>query len=103
MIVRAPDLAGREVVAERSPLLGAGIKVRPLRQDAPPQEAGDGTQDTAETEMLELTPERRAALIAAVESDRTMADDARARLLAQLREGPVPARMVERLEGARGG
>ncbi|CAM4347371.1 efflux RND transporter periplasmic adaptor subunit [Palleronia rufa] len=103
VIVRAPDLAGREVVAERSPLLGAGIKVRPLRQDAPPQEAGDGTQDTAEAEMLELTPERRAALIAVVESDRTMADDARARLLAQLREGPVPARMVERLEGARGG
>ena len=29
VLVRADDLAGREVVAERSPLLGPGIKVRP--------------------------------------------------------------------------
>ena len=30
VLVRAPDLAGRSVVAARTPLLGAGIKVRPI-------------------------------------------------------------------------
>ena len=34
VIVRATDLHGREVVAERSPLLGAGILVRPIRPQA---------------------------------------------------------------------
>ena len=31
VLVRAPDLLGAEIVAQRSPLLGVGIKVRPLR------------------------------------------------------------------------
>jgi len=39
VIVRAPGLRGREVVSERSQVLGVGIKVKPVRPDAPaPQE-----------------------------------------------------------------
>ncbi|QCO56327.1 efflux transporter periplasmic adaptor subunit [Pseudorhodobacter turbinis] len=35
LVILAPDgLAGREVVRERSPLLGAGIKVNPIRPEA---------------------------------------------------------------------
>jgi RND family efflux transporter MFP subunit len=53
------DIAGREVVEARSPLLGAGIAVKPLRAGAAPRE---------ENAMVALTDERRAKLIAFVEA-----------------------------------
>ncbi|SPJ24678.1 efflux RND transporter periplasmic adaptor subunit [Palleronia abyssalis] len=98
VLVRAPDLEGAEVVAERSPLLGTGIKVRPLRQS-------DGDAPAAEdsAQMMDLTPERRAALIAMVEDNARMPEEAKARVLAQLQKAQVPAQVVERLEGTRGG
>jgi len=95
LIVRAPALYGRQVVAERSPLLGAGIKVRPL------QRATAGIPD--EPEMVELTPERRAALIAFVDGNPMMPKEAKARVKTQLEQDRVPARMVERLESRMGG
>lgn len=99
VILRAPAaLIGREVVAERSPLLGAGIKVRPVRsgEDA-------ASQAAAEPEMLELTPERKAALIAFVQSNKRMPNEAKQRVLAELSKDRVPAQMVERLERRMGG
>ena len=93
VLVRAEGLTGREVVAERSPLLGTGIKVRPLRQAQDPTEAAD-----AGDEMIDLTPERRAALIAMVEGNVRMPEAAKERMLAALSEPQVPASMIERLE-----
>ncbi len=92
-VLLAPEgLAGREVVTDRAPVLGAGIRIRPVR----PGQAG-------EAEMIDLSPERRAALIAQVEGNTRMPADAKARLLAQLNaDGPVPARIVARLEGRDG-
>ena len=196
VLVRAPDLAGREVVAERSPLLGPGIKVRPVRApgadegragagdgsaagrggggegdraamgpDAAGPASGDGddrratpgteaaaigdggadadvpaeadspaTDDplaTADARVtadplttadapatvgaptaagapanagaaIALSPERRAALRAAVEADASLPREAKARLLADLDRAEVPARTVERIEAGRG-
>lgn len=96
VIVRAGELAGREVVAERSPLLGAGIRVRPLRPGAA-EAAAD------EPEMVELTAERRAALIAFIEGNPAMPPEAKARVLAQLAETLVPAQVVARIEARMGG
>lgn len=98
VIVRAEGLDGREVVAERSPLLGAGIKVRPVRVAPPGEESA-----AAAPELIELTPERRAALIALVEGNARMPAEAKARVLAQLAEDRVPARVVARLEARSGG
>ncbi|QUJ75590.1 HlyD family efflux transporter periplasmic adaptor subunit [Sulfitobacter albidus] len=89
------DIAGREVVAARSPLLGTGISVRPIRSDAAP-----APQDP---EMLELSEERRARLVAFVEGNSRMPEEAKARVLARLAEPRVPARMVERIESRMGG
>jgi len=90
VIVRARGLAGRDVVAERTPLLGAGILIRPIRP---------GNADIpAEPEMLSLDPERRARLVAFVEGNQFMPDEAKARVLTQLKEDRVPAQMVERIE-----
>lgn len=88
------DIEGREVIEARSPLLGAGIAVRPLRKDAAPSEA---------PQMLELSAERRAELVAMVEGNTRMPQEAKARVLAQLAEPQVPAKMVERIESRIGG
>lgn len=96
VIVRGRGLTGREVVAERSPLLGAGIKVRPIRPGASATQA-------AGPELVELSPERRAALIAFVDGNRMMPAEAKARVKAQLEQDRVPAAMVERIESRMGG
>ncbi|SDI47386.1 efflux RND transporter periplasmic adaptor subunit [Lutimaribacter saemankumensis] len=98
VLVRGRGLAGREVVRERSPLLGPGIKVRPLRL------SGDDAQSApAEPEMLELTEERRARLVAFVENSSGMPDEIKSSILARLQQPRVPAQMVERLEARMGG
>lgn len=98
VIVRADGLDGREVVSERSPLLGAGIKVKPLR--ATPEA---GASPAPEPEMLELSEERRARLVAFIEGSNRMPDDVKTRLLTQLSQPKVPASMVERIEARMGG
>jgi multidrug efflux pump subunit AcrA (membrane-fusion protein) len=97
VILAATGLAGRDVVRERSPLLGAGIKVKPVR------EAQGNSAAAARPDLIELTPERRAALIALVERNTRMPPEAKARVLAQLSQDRVPARVVERLESRGGG
>lgn len=96
VIIRAPELAGREVVREIGPMLGAGLLVRPLR------EGSDGTPVAPEPDMVTLDPERRAALIARVEGNERMPEQVRARMLAQLAEDKVPAQVVERIENGGG-
>ena len=89
------NIVGREVIEARSPLLGAGIAVKPLRgADAPAP---------TQPEMLELSEERRAKLVAFVEGNKRMPKDAKARVLAQLAEQKVPAQMVNRIESRMGG
>ncbi len=94
VLVRGETLPGRELVTARTPLLGEGIKVRPLRRD---EAAGEQTAD-----MLELSDERRARLIAFVESNSRMPDEVKARVLTRLSEPQVPAQMVQRLESRMG-
>jgi len=94
VLVRARGLQGRDVVAERTPLLGAGIKVRPLRP---------GGAEPEPPEMLELTEERRARLVAFVEGNNRMPSEAKTRILGQLEQPQVPAQVVTRLESRMGG
>ena len=98
VIIRVRGIAGREVVSERTPLLGAGIKIRPVRRGADGQ-----VEARAEPEMLSLDPERRAKLVAFVEGNQRMPAEAKARILAQLQADRVPAPVVERIEGRMGG
>lgn len=93
VIVAPGALVGREVVAERSPLIGAGIKVRAVRP---------GVEEAA-LEMLDLTEERRAALIAAVEGNANMPEGEKARVIEQLRQDRVPADVVARIDARAGG
>lgn len=92
VLVAGDTLAGASVVAQRTPLLGAGIRVDP--RDRPGPDRADLIPDT----MLALAPDRRERLKAFVAASGGMAEPARARILAQLDEPLVPARMVARLE-----
>ncbi|WP_370206838.1 efflux RND transporter periplasmic adaptor subunit [Pararhodobacter marinus] len=94
VLIRAGDLAGREIVAARNPLLGAGIRINPQRSADAAQ-----AEITAAPELVTLDAERRAALIARVETNRGLPEPVRTRILAQLEQEAVPARLIERLEG----
>ncbi len=99
VIVRARGLRDREVVSERTPLLGAGIRIRPIRPSSGEETASAPTGP----EMLALDPERRAKLVAFVEGNQFMPADVKSRVLTQLQEEQVPARVVERIESRMGG
>ncbi|OED46252.1 efflux transporter periplasmic adaptor subunit [Rhodobacteraceae bacterium (ex Bugula neritina AB1)] len=94
VLIRGFGLEGREVVTGRTPLLGAGIKVRPLRQ---------GAEAQVLPELIELTSERRARLMALVEGNSRMPTEMKAKMLQQLAEAKVPARLVSRIESRMGG
>ncbi|MFN6977806.1 MAG: efflux RND transporter periplasmic adaptor subunit [Gemmobacter sp.] len=102
VIVAAEPIAGREVVAERTPLIGPGVRIRPLR-DAPEAEAGRGEAAQAGEDFVALTPERRARLVSMVEGNSGMPAPAKARLLDQLSQDRVPAGLVARIESRMGG
>ncbi|WP_420585232.1 efflux RND transporter periplasmic adaptor subunit [Ruegeria sp.] len=94
VLLRGQGLAGREVVIGRTPLLGAGVRVRPLRVEA---NAG------AEAGMVELSDEQRADLMARVKASDGVPQDEKARMLGQLEEARVPASLVRRIENRAGG
>ena len=98
VLVRARELEGRRVVAERTPLLGAGILVRDITASRAPEGTDGGQPAQSGPERISLTPERRAKLIAFVENNRRMPAEAKERMLSQLQRDEVPARMVQRLE-----
>ena len=93
VLVRAEGLAGRQVVAKRTPLLGEGIKVRPLNPD----------QAELTPAMIELSEERRQKLLAFVRDNGRMPEAAKARVLDQLAKAKVPVALVDRLEQRAGG
>ena len=95
IIVSAENLVGRMVVTERTPVIGSGIRVRPIL----PENANvpETPQDVA------LSEEERAELVAFVESNNRMPEAAKKRLLDALQQETVPQAMLERLRGRMGG
>ena len=95
ILVRGAGLPGARVVAERTPLLGEGIKVRPLVRAETVRQQTTGT--------LELSAARRARLKHFVAASTDMSATIKRQLLGQLDQKRVPARVVERLERRIGG
>ncbi|NIZ08296.1 efflux RND transporter periplasmic adaptor subunit [Pseudooceanicola sp. HF7] len=96
ILVRAPELHGLDVVAQRTPLLGAGILVRPNRP-------GTAEAETTEPALVELSAEQRQRLMAFVEANSVLPAEVKTRMLGQLEQAKVPAEMVQRLESRMGG
>ena len=107
VLIAAADLDGRQIVAQRSPLLGAGIRVEIAGAEPAAPAAGaerPGAPDTADAggDTIELDDERRAKLIAFVQSG-PMPDEVKSNLLGQLEQPAVPVQLVSRLESRMGG
>ncbi|MEM8630423.1 MAG: HlyD family efflux transporter periplasmic adaptor subunit [Pseudomonadota bacterium] len=96
VIIDAEGLENRLLVAERTPLTGAGIRVRAVGADVP-------DEAEPEPELVELDPERRAKLVAFIEANQRMPADAKERVLSQLQQDRVPAQTVARIEARMGG
>ncbi len=103
VIVAAGEIAGRSVVTERTPFLGAGIRVRVIDETPADAVVEASVATPAAEEFVELDDDRRARLVAFVEGNTRLPTEARERMLAQLREPKVPAGMVERIESRIGG
>ena len=97
VLVRAGSLDGREVVATRSPLFGAGIRVKPVRQGDP------GADAVKDPNLIALTPERRAKLVAFIKGATSIPADRKEKLIVRLKKEKVPASMVRRIEVRMGG
>ena len=97
VVVRGRGLRDRLIVAERTPLLGAGIRVRPILPDQ------DGAEEPEGPQMVALSDEERERLIAMVEANGFMPARAKERVVKQLREPEVPAAMLDRLRSRAGG
>ena len=94
VLLRGAGLEGREVVVGRTPLLGAGIRVRPLRPT---------DESAAAPSTVALTDERRARLVSFVQGNTRMPAEVKAQILGQLDQDQVPAGLVDRLESRIGG
>ncbi|MCA0044308.1 efflux RND transporter periplasmic adaptor subunit [Celeribacter litoreus] len=91
VIIAAQGVSGRQVVSERTPLLGAGIRVKV--NNGPDSAASSGAPD-----VVTLTDERREQLLAFVRGNSQMGEDSRNRIIEQLSAEQVPADLVARLE-----
>lgn len=100
VLVEGTHLAGKAVVTRLTPLLGAGIRVKPVQENT---SGSPIVAASSEPELLELTEERRARLVAFVEGNRRMPADRKQRVLDQLSQQKVPAQVVNRLEQRIGG
>jgi len=111
VLIAADELAGRELVLERNPRLGAGLKIAPQRetdttaQAAPPQAQPSDRSEEPRAErgrrggpMVALSEDHRARLIEKLDSNQSLPAEARSRILGQLQAAEVPARLIERIE-----
>ena len=99
VIVEGSALDGKMIVAERSPLLGAGIRVRPIQ---PPPSGANLAQQLEEPEMVVLSDEERSTLVALVEANQRIPDRAKQRIMNRLNQDSVPKEMVDRLRSQAG-
>jgi len=89
----APE--GAVYVAERSPQLGKGVKVKVIGEDnAPAPVAAD---------LIALDPEKQEQMIAWVEANKRLPAEMKTRILKRLRTGKAPQRMIDRLNQRMGG
>ncbi|MGH1464396.1 MAG: efflux RND transporter periplasmic adaptor subunit [Cognatishimia sp.] len=103
VLLRAEALNGRMAVTRLTPLLGAGIRVKPVQEGAADAKLAGSPPPAPSPELLELSEERRAKLLAFVESNSRMPADRKATILNQLAQPKVPAQVVQRLEQRMGG
>lgn len=97
ILVEGAGVTGKQVVTRLTPLLGPGVRVKPLVSGS----AEAMTPDVPK--MVALDEDTRARLIAAIQSNTTMPADRKSRVLELLARPEVPEGLLERLKARMGG
>lgn len=95
IIVVAGGLVGRMIVTERTPVIGNGIRVRPV--------LSENATIPSESKVVTLSDQERAELVAFVKNNNRMPEDAKKQVLEQLRQEQVPQATLDRLRSRMGG
>ena len=95
VLIRGRGLADAMIVVSRTPVLGSGIRVKPILPN------GEALEE--EPRDIQLSDSERQALIAMVEGNSRMPEAAKKRILAALSRPSVPRDLVERLRSRAGG
>ena len=98
VIIDASNVDGKEIVTNRTPLLGAGIKIKPIRPGAT-----DVNNDEApEPENIILDDERRQKMITFIDGNSYIPKSAKKKIIKALNEEKVPLKLINRIESRMG-
>lgn len=97
IIITLGSLSGREVVLERAPQLGAGIKVNPRRIDVALESLLDAT------ETVQISDEMRQKMIAYVRSNKKIPIDQKQKIIHKLNKPQIPRETYDRITARMGG
>lgn len=101
IVILANAPIGRTFVTELTPQIGQGIQIRPLRAENAPESVQTPAVDSG-AEMIVLSPDRKEKLLAFVEGNTRMPEEAKARIIAQINGPEISKEAVERLESRMG-
>ena len=99
VIIDASKVADKEIVLNRTPLLGAGIKIKPIR----PGDSNSEEKKSIEPETVTLDEERRQKLISFIEGNGYIPKTAKKKIIKALNEKEVPLKLINRIESRMGG
>ena len=98
VIIDATNVIGKEIVTNRTPLLGAGIKIKPIRLGG-----SKASSDAApEPEKIALDEERRQKMISFIEGNGYIPKTAKKKIIKALSEAEVPVELIKRIESRMG-
>ena len=98
VIIDATNVIGKEIVTNRTPLLGAGIKIKPIRLGG-----SKASSDAApEPEKITLDVERRQKMISFIEGNGYIPKTAKKKIIKALSEAEVPVKLIKRIESRMG-
>ena len=98
VIIDATNVIGKEIVTNRTPLLGAGIKIKPIRLGG-----SKAISDAApEPEKIALDEERRQKMISFIEGNGYIPKTAKKKIIKALSEAEVPVKLIKRIESRMG-
>ena len=87
------------IVADRSPLLGAGIRIGPIQSQS---SGSNPAQQLEEPESAALSDVERTSLLELVQASKEMPDRAKKRIMNRLNQDRVPQEIVDRLRSQAG-
>ena len=99
VIIDTSKVADKEIVLNRTPLLGAGIKIKPIR----PGDSNSEEKKSIEPETVTLDEERRQKLISFIEGNGYIPKTAKKKIIKALNEKEVPLKLINRIESRMGG